>query len=104
MLVKKIVLLPDCKQDFLHEMSLANEKIRSQRGFLSGIILSSRVNPDVIYHFSMWMDLQSSLDFSAYLPHFIKSHQHLVSSFSEENLQVLISVTAEGDFRPVLDA
>lgn len=104
MLVKKIVLQPDCRQKFLDEISLANEKIRSLRGFLSGIILSSRINPDVIYYFSMWMDWESSLDFSAYLPHFIKNNQHLVANFSEENLEVLISVTAEGDFRPVLDA
>lgn len=104
MLVKKIVLLPDSRQEFLQEIGTANDKLRSLRGFLSAIVLSSRINPDVLYYFSMWMDLESTREFNAYIPHFLQCHKHLIASITEESLQVLLSITSEGDFRPVVDA
>lgn len=104
MLIQKIVLNPQCREPFLAELETANERLRQARGFLSGIVLASRNNPLVIYYFSMWMDRASIRDFEAWLPHFRELHRDWIQEVVEENLEVLLSVTQEGDFRPVGDA
>lgn len=80
-----------------------NESLRHSHGFISGILLRSNGTEEILYYMSMWMDGECAKQGRKHLLHFLKENQSACSEMSEDSMEVLLSVTAEGDFKPVVN-
>lgn len=90
-------------QLFIPAVKDLNNRLRSSHGFVSGIILSSVTDSEQIFYLNMWMDAESAqLAREAAESHFRQiSLDHEV--IQNERLEVELSITSEGDFKPLVN-
>ncbi|PCJ17354.1 MAG: hypothetical protein COB02_14100 [Candidatus Cloacimonadota bacterium] len=103
MMIKKIVLKKGLKDELLNSLLKLNDTMRLASGFISAILLDSKVDKNSIYLFSMWMDNDSLLAFEKTFNNKKISFESYCESISSEPLDVLLSITTEGDFKPVVN-
>ncbi len=88
---------------FLAAMEELNERLRNSHGFISGIILRSENSPHELLYLNMWMDSDSA----QVAEEIAKSHFRQISLdhelIEEDRLLVELSITSEGDFKPVVN-
>gem|GEM_PF-1432109 len=80
-----------------------NECLRHSHGFISGILLRSNVSQEILYYMSMWMDEECAKQGRSHLLQFLKENKSACMETSEDSMEVLLSVTAEGDFKPIVN-
>ena len=88
---------------FLIAVEELNDRLRNSHGFISGIILRSENNPQEILYLNMWMDSDSAKT----AKEIAESHFRQISLdhelIKEDRLSVELSITSEGDFKPVVN-
>ena len=88
---------------FLIAVEELNDRLRNSHGFISGIILSSENNPQELLYLNMWMDADSAQT----AKQIAESHFRQISLdhelIEEDHLSVELSITSEGDFKPVVN-
>lgn len=103
MMIKKIVTKKGQKQQFINSIVKLNDTMRVASGFISAILLDSKTQEDSVYLFSMWMDNESLDSFDTLFEKNKSIYNCYVESVTSEPLDVLLSITTEGDFKPVVN-
>ena len=88
---------------FIPAVEDLNNQLRGSHGFISGIILSSVSEPNQLLYLNMWMDAESAMTASKKAESHFRSISLDHELLQEEQLKVELSITSEGDFRPVVN-
>ena len=80
-----------------------NEMLRQIAGFISGILVRSRKDAQVFYYMSMWMDSESAHQADETIQANFRAMAGFFEIESADDLDVILSITAEGDFRPIVN-
>lgn len=103
MMIKKVVTKKGNKDNFVNSIIKLNDTMRVANGFISAILLDSKTHEDSVYLFSMWMDTDSLNAFDKLFTKNKAIYKCYIESITSEPLDVILSITTEGDFKPVVN-